>query len=52
MPFPGTVLLATAIESTDEGIVTLAAADLVLSVTDVAVNVTFMSLGGGVAGAV
>jgi hypothetical protein len=46
------VLLTTAIESTDEGIVTLAVADLVLSVTDVAVNVTLMSLAGGVVGAV
>jgi hypothetical protein len=52
VPFPGTVLLATAMESTEDGIVTLAVAFLVLSVTEVAVNVTVMSLAGGVAGAV
>jgi hypothetical protein len=46
------VLLATAIKSTDEGIVIFAVAVLVLSVAEVAVNVTVISLAGGVAGAV
>lgn len=52
VPLPGTVLLTSVTATTEAGIVTLAVAVLVLSVTEVAVNVTVISLAGGVAGAV